>query len=629
MSGVSREELLSWDLLSPQGLTSNQLKSYQARVDAVHAVVAGSSIAAVAKRHGLNAKTLALTLRNTQQTSPDGRPWGWRACLPYRVRNTSQRLAAEFPAAAGPGAFNSFLRKLPEFEEMLIGYAGPLPSRNERSPKFDRFFKLLKKTVQKSVPADRYPANDKSCARRSVLQYLKRLRQGSPFVDDGFEIEDATLASQLNEVFALQMGDWVQFDGHSLDTNFNVEGEDADGNPFFQTITKTWLIVGYFALMRLCSSWWLSFSTNYNGTEFNAACAESLRERSVRDLVVPSMNYEPGACIGSLSVIGFVATGAITSVDNAMAHKLKVNRLRMASELMGVIHLGHSHVPETRGHLEAWNKRMEEAVVRKLPGGFRPAGELSDATKTNGYKFENFPMQPTALEDLMDVTIAASNISPINTLQNRTPVGALQSFAASGGWLFATKDHEDRARSLSKHNFSVTIRGDRRKRRQPYARFGHAKYRAASMKNRWDLLGQKFAAEVDIHDGRFLHLYTASGELFVVLRALRPWGRSPHSLALRRLIQRRSRTDGFEISGAEDAVIAYREHVRRNFSSEHGAALAATRHRRDLDAASEASPVAKETTLPLAETGQQRAPAEDLFVPITGRVNLGRKGPKQ
>jgi len=272
---------------------------------------------------------------------------------------------------------------------------------------------------------------------------------------------------------------------------------------------------------------------------------------------------------------------------------------------------------------------MEEAVVRKLPGGFRPAGELSDATKTNGYKFENFPMQPTALEDLMDVTIAASNISPINTLQNRTPVEALQSFAASGGWLFATKDHEDRARSLSKHNFSVTIRGDRRKRRQPYARFGHAKYRAASMKNRWDLLGQKFAAEVDIHDGRFLHLYTASGELFVVLRALRPWGRSPHSLALRRLIQRRSRTDGFEISGAEDAVIAYREHVRRNFSSEHGAALAATRHRRDLDAASEASPVAKETTLPLAETGQQRAPAEDLFVPITGRVNLGRKGPKQ
>jgi len=330
-----------------------------------------------------------------------------------------------------------------------------------------------------------------------------------------------------------------------------------------------------------------------------------------------------------MSAIGFVATGAITSVDNAMAHKLKVNRLRMASELMGVIHFGHSHIPETRGHLEAWNKRMEEAVIRKLPGGFRPAGELSGATKTNGYKFEKFPLQPTALEDLMDVTISAYNISPINPLQNRTPVQALQSFVASGGWLFATKDHEDRARSLSKHNFTVTIRGDRRKRRQPYARFGHAKYRAASMKNRWDLLGQKFAAEVDIHDGRFLHLYTASGELFVVLRALRPWGNSPHSLALRRLIQHRSRTDGFEISGAEDAVIAYREHVRRNFSSEHGAALAATRHRRDLDAASEAALVAQETTLPLAEIGQQRAPAEDLFVPITGRVNLGRKGPKQ
>lgn len=629
MSGVSREDLLSWDAVSPKGLTAGQLKSYETRVEAVHSVAAGSSIASAAKRHGLNAKTLALTIRNAQQTSPDGRPWGWRACLPYKVRNASERVAEDFPVAAGPGAFNAFLRKLPEFKELLISYAGPLPSRNERSPKFDRFFKSLKKTVHKSVPADRYPANDKSCARRSILQYLKRLRQGSLFVDDGFDIEDATLASQLNEVFALQMGDWVQFDGHALDTKFNVEGEDADGNPFFQTVPKTWLIVGYFALLRLGCSWRLSFATNYNGTEFNAACADSLREWLVRDLVAPSMNYEPGACIGSSSAIGFVATGAITSVDNAMAHKLRVNRVRMASELMGVIHFGYGHVPETRGHLEAWNKRIEEAVIRKLPGGFRPAGELSEATRTNGYKFEDFPLQPTALEDLMDVTISASNISPINTLQNRAPVQALQSFAASGGWLFATKDHEERARSLSKHNFTVTIRGDRREGRQPYAQYEHARYRSASMKNRWDLLGQTFAAEVDIHDGRFLYLYTESGELFVVLRALRPWGRSPHSIALRRLIQRRSQTDGFEINGAEDAVIAYRKHVKKTFSSEHGAALAATRHWRDLDAPCEAVPVAQEVALSVAEIAQQRMPAEDLFVPITGRVNLGRKGAKK
>ncbi len=80
MSGVSREELLSWDLLSPQGLTSNQLKSYQARVDAVHAVVAGSSIAAVAKRHGLNAKTLARCETHSRRPQMGGRGVGAPAC---------------------------------------------------------------------------------------------------------------------------------------------------------------------------------------------------------------------------------------------------------------------------------------------------------------------------------------------------------------------------------------------------------------------------------------------------------------------------------------------------------------------------------------------------------------------
>lgn len=627
MGGVSREDLSSWDRLSPQGLDRNQAKAFSARVDAIDAVAAGSSIASAASRHGINAKTLALTLQKAQQIAPDGRPWGWRACLPYRVRNTSARDLAEFPHAAGPGAFNAFLKKLPEFTNQLNNYAGPLPSRNLRSPKFESFFKSLKKMVRNAVPPDRYPANHKSCARRSILQYLKKLRRGTPFVDDEFEIEDACLASQLHEVFALQMGDWIQFDGHCLDTRFDVEGEDADGNPFFQHISKTWLIVGYFALLRFCCSWRLSFSTNYGQTEFNATCADSLRDWSPRELVASSMKYEPGSCIGTSPAIGFLSTGAITSVDNAMAHKAQVNKQRMASEMMGVLHFGRCHVPETRAQLEAWNKRTEEGAIRKLPGGFRPAGDLSDATMANGYRYQNFPLQPVALEDLMDVTIAASNVSPTNALQSRSPVQALQSFVDSGGWLFSTRDHEDRARALSKQNFYATIRGDRRKGRQPFVRFANARYRSVSMNNRWDLVGKRFAAEVDIHDGRFIHLFTATGELFVVLRALRPWGRSPHSLALRRLISRRTLTEGFSIAGADDAVAAYREHVRRNFSTERGAATAATQHRRDLQASTHTAPNPP-TMAPSTSQPDRLRTNEDLFVPITGRVTLGRKGAK-
>lgn len=179
---------------------------------------------------------------------------GLARLLAYKVRNASERAAEDFPVAAGPGAFNAFLRKLPEFKELLISYAGPLPSRNERSPKFDRFFKSLKKTVHKSVPADRYPANDRSCARRSILQYLKRLRQGSLYVDDGFEIEDATLASQMNEVFALQMGIGCSSMGTRWTRSSALKARtltETRSSNYPKDLADSWLLRATEALLRL------------------------------------------------------------------------------------------------------------------------------------------------------------------------------------------------------------------------------------------------------------------------------------------------------------------------------------------------------------------------------------------
>ncbi|MHC5147988.1 hypothetical protein [Stenotrophomonas rhizophila] len=106
------------------------------------------------------------------------------------------------------------------------------------------------------------------------------------------------------------------------------------------------------------------------------------------------MRYVSGSGIGAAPVLGFVATGAITSLDNAMAHRLGVNCERMASELRGVIHLGASGVPETRGLLEAWNKRSEETAIRWLPGAFRPQGEAAEKSQTSGSDPDDYPLQP-------------------------------------------------------------------------------------------------------------------------------------------------------------------------------------------------------------------------------------------
>lgn len=629
MSMLTLKQISSWDLIAPSQLTPKAYRSYKARCEALQAVAAGVPIACAARRHGVNPGTLGSTIRNALQMAPDGRPWGWRACLPHKIRNNIAASPADFPKLAGPGAFKKVLKLLPELEERLTAYSGQLPKRNIPSSTFENFFKKIKRLIRKLVPGDRYPANDTTCARRSIVEFIKDSRRGTPFVDEDFEVEDAVSAGQLQAVFALQYGDWVQYDGHKLDVSFSVEGHDADGNPFMQKIDCVWLIAGCFSLLRMCCSWTLAFAKNYNGTDFNTVCANTLRKWEPKDLVCPRMRYVPGSGIGTAPALGFVSSGAITSLDNAMAHRLGVNRQRMISELRGVIHFGASGVPETRGLLEAWNKRKEETAIRLLPGAFRPRGEEAEKSLTNGSDPDHYPLQRDALEDLMDVIAAASNVEGHGSHQGRDPYEVLRNYAASGGWLFATRNNEERAVAMSIMSTRARIKGDKGRRRQPYVQFAHTRYRSVALKNRWDLVGAVYSAEVDITDGRTMYLYTEEGELFVVLRALRPWARTPHSLALRRLIHRRAARGDIDLSGVEDAVLAYKEHLRTRFRDSKEAASIQMQHKNSLDAAE--TPEVPPRTIanrPLQGTPQAAIIAE-LVIPLSGRVKLGRRGHKQ
>ena len=625
MTALTIRDVSSWDRIAPEHLAPKAYQSYRSRCAAIEAVASGIPIATASKRHGVSAKVLSATIKNALSTAPDGRLWGWRACIPNFVRNPVARSPEAFPANAGPGAFKKALFLLPELETRLVEYSGGLPGRNTPCPTFESFFRGVRKLIRDRVPSNFYPANDKECARRCVIEYIKKQRKGHPFVDEDFEVEDAVIASQLQEVFALQLGDWVQYDGHRLDAPLSVEGEDSDGNPYLQRITSTWLIAGYFALLRMSCSWTLSFAQNYSGTDFNATCSSSLRQWEPRDLLAPSMKYEPGSGIGSAPAIGFVATGVITSVDNAMAHKLHVNRQRMASELRGVIHFGASGVPQTRAHLEAWNKRREEAAIRRLPGAFRPQGEVTGKTRSNGSDPDDYPLQKDALEDLMDVVLSQANTEPLDAHQQRDPFQVLRRYVAAGGWLFSTRNHNDRASAMSMLSLSVKVCGNKKKRTQPYVNFKYARYRSIAMKDKWETLGVSYSAEIDIHDARVMYLYIEKGELFAELRAVRPWGRTRHSLALRKIIHMKSRKGDFLGTGVDDAIQAYKSYLRDRFRFSREAATSLVQlgdHIPDI------STPDRQAQMSLDQQRSRTTPAKatlECEIPLSGKTVLGTR----
>lgn len=623
MFSVDPNDLAQWDEISANGLTPQQRARFDARRRAVAAVSQGLPISVAAKKHGVNCKTLRSTITNAMAVAPDGKPWGWRACFPNRVRNPTPITDPTLPEHAGPGAFSRFLKAAPSFEALLRTYDGPLPGRNSPSAKFEKFFGKWRSAIKSDVPPGKYPRNDPAFARRSCIEHIRSLRIGFPFTDTNFEAEDCAAAGQLADVFALQLTDWVQYDGHRSDCEFAIAVSVENGADCVRKLTATWLLAGLIVYARLPNSWKISFGTNYNGTDFNEVCSNSLRSWEPRDLVSDEMQYKPGSGIGTYSLLGHVVSGAITSLDNAMAHRLDVNRQRLATELLGVVNFGRSKVPESRGHLEAWNKQVEENLIRKLPGSFRPAtASRSSRAPTSGYSAEDHPVQIDILEDLFDVVLSAISVTEMDTLQKRTPYEVIAAFAAAGGWMFSTSDHDSRAAAMSRLRVKVVIKGSKVEGRQPYVRFKNARYRSVALKNRWDLVGNTFTGIVDIHDARYLNLYTAKGELFVILRAVRPWSRTKHSLALRALIYKGVNRDLLTINGADDAVAVYRNHLRSLVRSSAAAVTTTVQHREALSMAKEAKPEDKGET-----TDAGASALKDVFIPLTGRVHLGKRRP--
>ena len=132
---------------------------------------------------------------------------------------------------------------------------------------------------------------------------------------------------------------------------------------------------------------------------------------------------------------------------------------------------------------------------------------------------------------------------------------------------------------------------------------------------------------IDILDARFLNLYDEKGELFVVLRALRPWGRTPHSLAFRKTIHRLSRVGRLEIKGAACAVHAMKHYLREKFSQSREAATLMANHRAELASAGSFPFPTQLATEPASSIAPAKPASRlaDVYVPLTGRVNLGKK----
>lgn len=539
------------------------LAKFDKRVLALKAVLDGGTIQRAAKTFSVDRTTLTNMANKAPAPAPDGKPFGYRVCIPwYRVAE-SDVADADVPLAASPNAFARLLAALPDLQKFVGSFKGKLPAHNDPSAKFEVFFRKFIAFLKSKNLETHYPLNSADRGRRALQNWIKRQRMLVRDLQMGDNEDVDYSLTRLDQLLKLQPLDRIEMDGHKIDNDWYAMVPTRDGQWTTELVSAIWILAVIDTVSLVAFPCTLVIGPSYDRYDVLETYANTQCPWEMRDLIVPNLHYVTNAWMPTMvNGAGDIYRPASTGIDNFLAHKAKMTTENLGDHQSGVVNLGYPHVPEGRPNIEALFKRLEEAVLRLLAGGFRPAkGRDGKKQAVSTKAGKDYPVDMEALRDLLDVEISAYNVTPHPALQHRTPQEVFESHINSGMWTtqsFLTA--EDTAELLILHE-TVTIRGNEGTGVLPYVKYQHAKYRSRKLNKRYDLVSRTFRATIHSHAAHRMSLWDSDGNLFVVLEALRPWS-TPHTLQQRSAVLKCTKRGTLNIEGAEDALDAYHEYVR-------------------------------------------------------------------
>jgi hypothetical protein len=467
-------------------------------------------------------------------------------------------VAKEMPTHGSAHALQQLFDVHPDIKQMLESYKGALPP-GHIPPGFGRLIGSIRVLLIERGCQAKWLLNTADKGRRAFTSYVRRIRRQA--IVDGAPTEPiAELATiqRIDQLFALDPFDRCEFDAHRIDVEWCLMVPNARGEFVPMSISEIWILAIIDAASTAILGWKIVVGKAYTALDVAQCFASAMRPWEPRDLIVPGLQYVPGAAMpSSLNMSMPVMLGRLTAMDNAKAHKAKLPLQSWLCAHYGVINFGLPHVPEARPHIETFFNRLEQGALRQLPGGFKPHRRFVEATKTSIWVAKDHPVHLQALEDLMDVVISGHNVSPIPARQNRTPIGIISTYQQCAGFWMAPPVNETNAKLLTTICVDLKIKGSKTRDKAVHVQFLGVDYRHLDMNKAWEMLGQTYKAIIDLEDLRTITLVDNSLRPIRTLKAADPWCRRRHDVTTRRRILKLIRSGELEIRGVACAIAAY------------------------------------------------------------------------
>jgi putative transposase len=547
------KDVNNWATVDTSHLSEKDAKKFEARQNAVSAYLDGSPMEEIRKEFGICRIEVLRYCKRCLSLHKDGRIYGWRALIPYERQKAYDRVAEshdnnDFTHGGDSGKLTKLFDTFPELKELVDNlFLKRLEKgivHESRIPIKSIHKRFIDKCRQLGIKPNAYPFTVLNLGNIALWKYLKKLfseeQERATRTRHGKEPARMLKSQRDNESIpdvATRPYQRVEFDAHLIDVFCTISIPSIFGGFIERVLDRIWLLVIIDVFTRAVIGYHLCFSKQYSADDVLLCVKNAITPWKAKELTIPELKYpEKGGMPSSVFKELEWALWDEMAYDNAKSNLAAKVKERLTSIVNCAINMGPIKTPERRPFVERFFQTLEENGYHRLPS--TTGGNAKDSRREDPEnKALQFRISLEHIEELTDVMIAGYNGTPHSGIGYRTPLEALSYYIDSDN-ILPRQIPKNRRNNLQLLNIKVIrqVRGKAASGKRPHINFEGVKYRNDVLSRSPDLVGTKLTLIIDTSDIRSVTAILPNGAEFGKLTAQGAWGRSPHTLEMRKAI---------------------------------------------------------------------------------------------
>ncbi|TPG75985.1 hypothetical protein EEL32_23920 [Brevibacillus laterosporus] len=312
---------------------------------------------------------------------------------------------------------------------------------------------------------------------------------------------------------------------------------------------------------RVVLGYHLSIASQYSSSDVLPCIRNSIEPNHVKSLTIPGLKYPiTGGFHWQVIPQTQWALWNEFSYDNGKANLAKIVTNRL-SEIVGcAINPGPVNMPERRPFIERFFGLIEENGYHRFSNttGSSPSDPRRNQPEKMARKYE---MNIEELEQVTSVLIANYNRTPHSSLGNLSPLEVMEQRVMKG--MEPRVLPEEKRNEVGFFEISITriVRGNLKTGKRPYITYEGVVYRNDLVSTTFDLIGAQIFLLVNTQDLRFLQAFLKDGSELGYFTATGKWGITPHTLQMRKQVNRLLRKKLLFYSTLDDPIEALQKYL--------------------------------------------------------------------